>query len=163
MTPTKQEHCCLQACVASILDRPLHEIPVVPEQDWIAHMNSFLKRFNVALLVCDAEGLEEEWDFPETYCILMGPAIGGEHHAVVGKVEDGRLLVVFNPGELPLARIERIGLFIIRFLPTFVSTKIQCRICSHEWMAVVEVAADGQAMRDLECPNCGGASGDVCQ
>ena len=44
----------------------------------------------------------------------------------------------------------------------WVSEPVRCRVCRHQWVAVVEVEADAVTeIPDLECPNCLAMAGEL--
>jgi len=78
---------CFQACVASILDLRLEDIPDVPMVDgWLEQLNHDLAdrgfRFWL-LMIKEPEGLENVWK-PPGYAILTGKSPRGDwNHAVI--------------------------------------------------------------------------------
>lgn len=71
---------CFQACLASIFDLPLNQVPdVMQTSDWKSACNQFLSQFNLYLILIDASSFT-----PLGYYILSGKSPRGDFlHSVV--------------------------------------------------------------------------------
>ena len=80
---------CLQACIASILELPLEDVPHFSlEEEWREARDNFLKQFDLYMIEVDAEACRKIGHHLYGYHIIAGPAPGqpydGLWHAVVG-------------------------------------------------------------------------------
>jgi len=79
---------CLQACVASILELELEDVPNFMEagDDWADEYGRFMFRFGLQLLTLDRDALlrQDVW-WPGGYHIISGDSPRGDwQHSVVG-------------------------------------------------------------------------------
>jgi len=112
---------CVPACVASVLEIPISEVPhvcLLYEDEWVRHLNDFLRQYGVYLVSMPANLLEEVAVPLFGYHLMGGPSVRGVKHCVVGK--DGRLVHDPHP--------SRAGLLEIEFYDVFVTTNPSSRI-----------------------------------
>lgn len=75
---------CLQACVASILELDLDQVPnFVENDDWFQALETFLERFDLQPAQLDPTKTEKIWK-PTGFHIKGGLGPRKLHHAVVG-------------------------------------------------------------------------------
>ena len=73
---------CLRACIASVLELPLEDVPAYLNDDMGARYNEWLRRFNLSLL---AIRLDPGIDVPAGYHLIEGPSRNGkDSHVAVG-------------------------------------------------------------------------------
>lgn len=72
---------CFAACVASILELPMHAVPnFVEREDWFHAVQEFLGRFGLFLAWNVEPTYREFWG----YHVVSGPGPRGVRHSVVG-------------------------------------------------------------------------------
>ncbi len=82
---------CFSACLASILEIPLADVPRFGElygedDDWQPHICEWLKRFGYAYIDVDVTDYTVDALLPHLgYCIVTGMSPRGHRHCVVGK------------------------------------------------------------------------------
>lgn len=126
MTPTKQtiigsKGNCFQACIATILDLDLSDVPDLnayeENGEWMGVLNEWLAArklayFEAEIPFGEIDAFFEDKDF---YHIIIGPTKqGGKiHHAVVAR--KGKVVFDPMPGGLELARRDRLrfGMFVV--------------------------------------------------
>lgn len=86
---------CIAACIASILNLPLDQIPDVNGQvfksiggPWWVRLDDALHSLGYGILVMNVKSLHTICPCPGSVCILLGKSIRGVGHAVVGKITD---------------------------------------------------------------------------
>lgn len=75
---------CLQACLASIFELPLEEVPhfaAIETDDWWEQCQRWCARFGCYPVWASAEGFE---GLPRGYHLITGETINGHPHVVVG-------------------------------------------------------------------------------
>jgi len=78
---------CLQACLASVLEISIDDVPEPDERNWLNECNDWLAQFGLALHWLEYNDLF----IPRGYSILSGDSPRGScHHSVVAK--DGELI-----------------------------------------------------------------------
>lgn len=97
---------CLQAAIASILERGLDEVPhFVLCEDWFEQLEKFMDQFGLQ----PVDVTLNDW-VPEGYYIGNGPSPRGYQHSVVFK---GPTLVHDpHPENMGLVRVDTVTLFI---------------------------------------------------
>ena len=81
---------CFSACLASILEIPLAEVPrfCELEDDWQPHICEWLKQYGFAYVDVDVTEYTVDALLPHLgYCVMTGMSSRGHRHCVVG---DGR-------------------------------------------------------------------------
>ncbi len=99
---------CWQACIASVLEIPLSEVPP-PQEDWADTWNTvwtWLAARGIGIFVAD---LSEDYDWPAGIYIVTGKADRGFGHAVV--YESGQLVHDPHPDGTGLTDPALIELF----------------------------------------------------
>ena len=83
---------CFQACVASILELPLEEVPhFCAEDDWWGLLTRWLyKRGLFAVDICVTGGLTTAGLPKGVWVIVSGSGGRGTQHAVIGKYDGGK-------------------------------------------------------------------------
>ena len=104
---------CFQACLASILERPLKDcIDIsyadIDDKHWISYVNDFLAPFGLFFVPVDIGKSEDTTKF-KGYQILIGKSERGIQHAVVGK--NGKCIHDPFPEGKGLESISHIGIF----------------------------------------------------
>ncbi|KPK91516.1 MAG: hypothetical protein AMJ88_13495 [Anaerolineae bacterium SM23_ 63] len=76
---------CLEACVASVLEIELCQVPSFDsgERDWFINLGEFLGAFDLEPLRLDVEGTIDLW-IPSGYHLIWGETCRGTFHSVVG-------------------------------------------------------------------------------
>jgi hypothetical protein len=76
---------CFEACLASILELPLDEVPCFKQPDWLEQINRWLRwHFSLQLIMMPSdEGFGPGVMSPNTYVIASGPNHRGVMHSVV--------------------------------------------------------------------------------
>ena len=74
---------CFAACLASILELPIEEIPDYkqPEGRWFRNYRKWIKQYGLDLLII--EDISHEDFIPDVCCIVSGTSPRGLMHAVV--------------------------------------------------------------------------------
>lgn len=105
---------CLTACVASVLELPIHEVPNFIEYEqgngeYLTVFNEFLARYGYQALTIYLSALDKTW-IPAGYHLIYGYSQAGVKHAVVGY----RGVVVHDPADddEDLASIESYTVFV---------------------------------------------------
>lgn len=91
---------CLSACLATVLDVPLDEVPVfVAEQDWFGSLTSWLDGRGFALVFLQFSAGSWPWIPPSGLPLVVGgPSPRGAFgHAVVAEWGDDGMRVVHDP------------------------------------------------------------------
>lgn len=103
---------CFEACLASILELSLEEVPHFIGDDWLYRYNQWLRwHFSLQLITFTPYGMESL--SPHTYAIANGPNHHGRPHSVV--IRGGaRGAVVHdpNPSSSGLLVVETILVFV---------------------------------------------------
>lgn len=104
---------CLQACVASLLNLRLEDVPnfmLTPGPDWYDGFVSYMLQHNLYPIYIDADAVTEDGRSPIGYHLIQGKSPRGQHdHVVVahegdivhdphpdgGDLEDQRYVIVF--------------------------------------------------------------------
>lgn len=101
----KQRGDCFRACIASILEIPIADVPhfVAIEHDWWGEVQRWLAKWDLfALWIRLGDELALGYPAEETYVILNGnsPRGAGLKHSVVGRIKDGWTWeVAYDPHE----------------------------------------------------------------
>ena len=75
---------CLRACVASILEMALDEVPnFVEEDDWMDALARFVRPLGLQPIPLDPGKATDDWA-PAGYYIAVGRTVKERYHAVVG-------------------------------------------------------------------------------
>ena len=130
MTPVMQTRTgkggnCFQACLASLFDLPLEEVPDFCNMpgDWLSRCNRWLyQNMNLCILSLPWGVLSKHWsDMDRGLCLLSGPNRRGVRHSVVGRFQmhdDGTqdCICIHNPnpndwGEL--AEVDTVDVFLV--------------------------------------------------
>lgn len=114
---------CLSACIASVLDLPLDDVPIfVAEPDWYGACVAWLRARGIALVLL--QNLQNEWPWipPDNLPIIVGgPSPRGPwHHAVVGIWRDGGAMQVLHdphPSRAGLAGNEIFAAYLLIPVP----------------------------------------------
>jgi len=107
---------CMEACVASILELELDEVPdlAILGNGWYDTLVDFLARFDLEPLELDAQKARKIW-VPTGFHIISGKSLRGNFlHAVVGL--GGKMVHDPHPDRGGLAREEQWTVFVVRFL-----------------------------------------------
>lgn len=105
---------CLQACIASMLDFSLEDVPHfmqespdnpwISAKEWIKEKGYVVFSFCTTATVLDSlyiEGIYQNIDgrqcYSPRYCILCGPGPRGVNHAVIGQVNGYGVKIVHDP------------------------------------------------------------------
>jgi hypothetical protein len=93
---------CFRACVASILELPIEDVPhfVAIEKDWWGEVQRWLAKWDLfALWIRVGEDFMLGWPAETTYCILNGesPRAKGRKHCVVARLDGWNFEVVHDP------------------------------------------------------------------
>lgn len=105
---------CLTACVASILELPIEQVPNFIEFDkgngeYLQVFNDFLGQYGYQALTIFLSVLDETW-IPSGYHLIYGYSEEGVKHAVVGY--QGKIVHDPAPDGSPLAKIESYTVFV---------------------------------------------------
>lgn len=104
---------CFQACIASVLELPLDDVPHFCKGDnphWMRDTLDFLRPVGLSLLTVHLpEGLDAE-DLPDAWCVLSGPGPRGHRHSVVGR--GGMMVHDPHPDGTGLLAVEEYDLFV---------------------------------------------------
>ena len=101
---------CFEACLASILEIPLDEVPRFTQEDWLARINRWLRWHYSLQLVVAQPNILEFGMAPSTYVIAGGPNLRGVPHSVVHR---GATMVHDpNPDRVGLASVEDVLVFV---------------------------------------------------
>lgn len=107
MTPVQQSRIgpdgdCLPACVASILELPLAEVPhfnLLFGKDWESGLRLFLRRFGLDAVLVEWASVERWLGGSErTYSIVSGTTEAGRLHSVVYRAN----VMVHDPAPAPI-------------------------------------------------------------
>ncbi len=80
---------CFAACLASILEVDIAEIPLLAIGDgWIEKCNAILARWGFFYVEFKMGGPLEFTTIPDTYVILSRKTVRGPNHAIVAEIED---------------------------------------------------------------------------
>lgn len=132
MKPIKQTRIgskgnCFEACIASILELKINDVPDLnafeENCEWVPLLNKWLSRYDVCYIECNIERNDMDSFFKDRnfYYILIGKTSRSEDilHAVVGYNSK----IVHDPHPNPLPIIPepklRLGIFIKSFNSTF--------------------------------------------
>lgn len=75
---------CFAACIASLLEIPLEDVPQFGDNDWwLKEINEFLSHYGYAYFHTSINDMNMSW-MGECYCILVGPNEDGVQHAKIG-------------------------------------------------------------------------------
>jgi len=76
---------CLEACVASVLELDLSQIPnfFAGDEDWFVNLEKFLAEFDLQPLRLDAGETRDHWT-PSGYHLIWGTTRRSTFHSVVG-------------------------------------------------------------------------------
>lgn len=110
MTPPDGD--CFAACVASILELPLSEVPNYSQTGvWWIQWSEWLLSRNLYLLEV-RRGDDSEEEFVKGYHIITGPSYSGDwNHSVVGL--NGKMVHDPNPKRKGIRRPVWYGLFVV--------------------------------------------------
>lgn len=125
MTPVKQSIAdgpengdCFRACVASILDLELNDVPhflkgkySVPPEGWSLKFIKWLKKYDLSYLEINVGDFPDAiicLDLSDSYHLIGGDTDHWVSHKVVGK--NGK--EVFNPGKAELINHKNYGFFL---------------------------------------------------
>lgn len=97
--PREQWGNCLSACIASILDLSVQEVPTfVAEHDWFSAMERWLAERGWGVVVWPVQEGPPWYVSSGVYGIASGPSPRGPwSHSVVVRVEDGQIVVAHDP------------------------------------------------------------------
>jgi hypothetical protein len=111
---------CFEACIASILECSIYDIPYLGIYDegveWGKVLNKWLAKRGLQYMEVTIPGVAEElWSYISTYHLLIAPTKQSEYvfHAVVAK--NGKVVHDPHPGESELVRekgMVRLGFLI---------------------------------------------------
>jgi len=133
---------CLQACVASVLELPLENVPhFCLEENWVMALASFLSRFGLAPLIFDFDACQaDDWK-PTGFHLIGGKSPRGILHSVVGY--NGEIVHDPHPASDGLRTIEDYLVFVAtldRRCPEcgderVMTTVVQgvCNVCGYAW------------------------------
>lgn len=132
---------CFQACIASILEMPLKNVPhFMLERDWITAFDSFLARFGLVSVTLDADQVSG-WK-PTGFHLIGGKSPRGKFwHNVVG--HNGEIVHDPHPSNDGLRTIRDYTLFVAtldRQCPECGSEQVMtsmvegvCNACGYAW------------------------------
>ncbi len=111
-----EEGNCVAACVASLLELPLADVPNIcaassgPPEQWLERLNAWLRRYGlVAVLLDTADFFDWSW-FGGAWCIVSGKSERGLLHATVWR--DGQLVHDPHPSKSGICAPESIVIFV---------------------------------------------------
>jgi hypothetical protein len=106
----KENGNCLQACIASLLDMPIDDVPHFADHrgsDWFDKMNEWLIKQGYWVLVIS--GWDNEFT-PHGYCIANGISPRGVMHSVIAK--DGKVYFDPHPSDDGISEIDSYWLLV---------------------------------------------------
>jgi hypothetical protein len=117
-TKFNSEGNCFAACIASLLECDINEVPFLGKEesweDYELRLNDFLKqRYQLFVYVAEYDLEQYEYffqvDLKDTYYIVGGDAERGHYHAVVYK--NGQLAHDPHPSGVGLLNVQTVYLF----------------------------------------------------
>lgn len=101
---------CFEACVASILELSLDEVPRYTEDDWLERINRWLRwQYSLQLIITQSDIIGFGMS-PETYVIANGPNRRGVGHSVVFRGD--KMVHDPNPDNGGLMAVEDVLVFV---------------------------------------------------
>ena len=107
---------CFQACLASIFELSLEEVPhVMLKDDWEAALEDWLIQFDLYYILAEVSQCRAQNWWPEGYHLISGKAGGGSgvYHSVVGY--RGKMVWDPHPAKPGLEEEETWRIFARRF------------------------------------------------
>jgi hypothetical protein len=110
--PPEESGNCFAACIASILELPLSEVPnFCAYSDWNTRVNNWLEDYGMFLITIEPKSwYPRPRQFDDCYSILSGPSGRGLRHCVVGKGE--QMVHDPHPSRAGLDHFDQIDLFV---------------------------------------------------
>ena len=94
---------CLRACIASVLELPIEDVPAYIKEDMAERYVAWLRQFNLTLMTVR---LDPDGTLPEGYHLVDGPSRNGkDRHIAVGR--NGR--IVHDPDPTSRGRFKGDG------------------------------------------------------